>query len=86
MTPVRLEPAAPLSRGKHSTTEPLRSHISGCGSAISPAQEGKSGSINLVNMKILTTYTLTSHLLTVKVHITKSCMLLSFAEIFLKPL
>ena len=26
MTPVRLEPAAPLSRVKHSTTEPLRSH------------------------------------------------------------
>ena len=25
MTPVRLEPAAPLSRVKHSTTEPLRS-------------------------------------------------------------
>ena len=26
MTPVRLEPAAPWSRVKHSTTEPLRSH------------------------------------------------------------
>ena len=26
MTPVRLEPAAPRSRVKHSTTEPLRSH------------------------------------------------------------
>ena len=25
MTPVRLEPAAPRSRDKHSTTEPLRS-------------------------------------------------------------
>ena len=25
MTPVRLEPAAPRSRAKHSTTEPLRS-------------------------------------------------------------
>ena len=25
MTPVRLEPAAPQSRAKHSTTEPLRS-------------------------------------------------------------
>ena len=25
MTPVRLEPAAPRSRVKHSTTEPLRS-------------------------------------------------------------
>ena len=25
--PVRLEPAAPRSRVKHSTTEPLRSHI-----------------------------------------------------------
>ena len=25
VTPVRLEPAAPLSRVKHSTTEPLRS-------------------------------------------------------------
>ena len=28
MTPVRLEPAALRSRVKHSTTEPLRSHIS----------------------------------------------------------
>ena len=28
MTPVRLEPAAPRSRVKHSTTEPLRSHCS----------------------------------------------------------
>ena len=27
MTPVRLEPAAPRSRVKHSTTEPLRSRI-----------------------------------------------------------
>ena len=26
MTPVRLEPADPQSRVKHSTTEPLRSH------------------------------------------------------------
>ena len=26
MTPVRLEPAAPRSRIKHSITEPLRSH------------------------------------------------------------
>ena len=26
VTPVRLEPAAPRSRVKHSTTEPLRSH------------------------------------------------------------
>ena len=26
MTPVRLEPAAPRSRVKHSTIEPLRSH------------------------------------------------------------
>ena len=26
MTPVRLEPAAPRSRVKHSITEPLRSH------------------------------------------------------------
>ena len=26
MTPVRLEPAAPRSRVKHSTTEPLRFH------------------------------------------------------------
>ena len=25
--PVRLEPAAPRSRGKHSTTEPLHSHM-----------------------------------------------------------
>ena len=29
MTPVRLESAAPRSRVKHSTTEPLRSHGSG---------------------------------------------------------
>ena len=28
MTPVRLEPAAPLSRVKHSTTEPL--HVLQC--------------------------------------------------------
>ena len=28
VTPVRLKPAAPLSRVKHSTTEPLRSHSS----------------------------------------------------------
>ena len=27
VAPVRLEPAAPWSRVKHSTTEPLRSHI-----------------------------------------------------------
>ena len=27
MMPVRLEPAAPLSLVKHSTTEPLRSHV-----------------------------------------------------------
>ena len=27
MTPVRLEPAALRSRVKHSTTEPLRSHV-----------------------------------------------------------
>ena len=27
MTPVKLEPAAPRSRVKHSTTEPLRSHV-----------------------------------------------------------
>ena len=27
MTPVRLEPAAPRSRVKHSTTEPLRSYV-----------------------------------------------------------
>ena len=27
VTPVRLEPAAPRSRGKHSTTEPLLSRI-----------------------------------------------------------
>ena len=34
-------------------------------------------------MKILTVYTLNSHLLTVKAHITKkSCMLLSSVEIF----
>ena len=33
-------------------------------------------------MKIMTVYTLNSHLLTLKAHITKSCMLLSSAEIF----
>ena len=33
-------------------------------------------------MKILTVYTLNSHLLTLKDHITKSCMLLLSAEIF----
>ena len=32
-------------------------------------------------MNILTVYTLNSHLLTLKVHITKSCMFLSSAEI-----
>ena len=30
MTPVRLEPATPRSRVKHSTTEPLRSPSAGC--------------------------------------------------------
>ena len=30
MTPVRLEPAVPRSRVKHSTTEPLRSLIKKC--------------------------------------------------------
>ena len=30
MMPVRLEPAAPLSQVKHSTTEPLRSHYFIC--------------------------------------------------------
>ena len=33
-------------------------------------------------MKILTVNTLNSHLFTLKAHITKSCMLLSSAEIF----
>ena len=33
-------------------------------------------------MKIQTVYALNSHLLTFKVHITKSCMLLLSAEIF----
>ena len=52
--------------------------ISGCGSAISSAKEGKSGSIyKLVESKyanvhafneILTVYTLNSHLLTLKAH------------------
>ena len=52
--------------------------ISGCGSAISSAKEGKSGFIyNLVKsnlltcvhfMKILAVYTLNSHLLTLKAH------------------
>ena len=27
VTPMRLEPTAPRSRVKHSTTEPLRSHV-----------------------------------------------------------
>ena len=31
MTPVRLEPAAPRSRVKHSTTEPLRSLVKSTG-------------------------------------------------------
>ena len=31
MTPVRLEPAAPQSRVKHSTTEQLRSYGAFCG-------------------------------------------------------
>ena len=30
VTPVRLEPAAPRSRVKQSTTEPLRSHVISC--------------------------------------------------------
>ena len=30
LTPMRLEPAAPRSRVKHSTTEPLRSHLEIC--------------------------------------------------------
>ena len=48
--------------------------ISGCGSAISSAKEGKSGFIyNLVKtcvhfMKIITVYTLNSYLLTLKAH------------------
>ena len=56
-------------------------YIFGCGSAISSAKEGKSGFINtlvLISfwaaqtcvhfMKILTVYTLNSHLLTLKAH------------------
>ena len=34
MTPVRLEPVAPRSRVKHSTTEPLPSHFSWWGGQI----------------------------------------------------
>ena len=63
--------------------------ISGCGLAISSAKEGKSGFIyNLVKswsafwatqasvhfMKILTVYTLNSHLLTFKAHYRKMCV------------
>ena len=32
VTPVKLEPAAPRSRIKHLTTEPMRFHIMGCAS------------------------------------------------------
>ena len=41
MTPVRLEPAAPRSRVKHSTTEPLCSHPDYSNDALwSPAGKG----------------------------------------------
>ena len=36
MTPVRLEPAAPRSRVKHSTTEPLRSQDPACQMNLDP--------------------------------------------------
>ena len=69
--------------------------ISGCGSAISSAKEGKSGFIyNLVELisfpsranvrafhEIPTVYTLNSHLLTLKAH-THKCMLLSSTKLF----
>ena len=42
MTPVRLEPAAPRSRVKHSTTEPLRS--------VNPCVDLYSGRIIVRNM------------------------------------
>ena len=71
--------------------------ISGRGSAILTAKEGKSGFIfNLVKslsafwaaqtcvrfMKVLTVYTLTSHVLTLKAYITKGRMFLLSAETF----
>ena len=69
---------------------------SGHGSAISSAKERKSGfTYNLVELvcwmcayfkEIVTVSTLNSHLLTLKVHITTSHLLLSSAEMFLNPL
>ena len=70
--------------------------ISGLGSAILSAKEEKSGFIyNLVELISFLSrtkmcafhenpnlYTLNSHLLTLKVHTTKSCMFLFSAEIF----
>ena len=60
--------------------------IFGRGSAISSAKEGKSGFIYKKTcvhfMKVLTVYTLTSHVLTRKAHITKSRMCLLPAETF----
>ena len=59
--------------------------ISGHGSAISSAKEGKSGFIyNLgrANMKILTLYTLNSHLFTLKEHNHKMYVFLSSTKIF----
>ena len=52
MTPVRLEPAAPRSRVKHSTTGPLRSLVivvifSG-GNDCSSSSSSRSSSINVV--------------------------------------
>ena len=38
MTPVRLEPAAPRSRVKHSTTEPLRSRMLSVSSHLSKCE------------------------------------------------
>ena len=74
--------------------------ISGRGSAISSAKEGKSGYINnLVKslssfwatktcvhfMKILTVHTLNSHLLTLKAHAHKMYVFLSSTKIFEAP-
>ena len=42
MTPVRLEPTAPRSRVKHSTTEPLRSLNSGSSGSSSSSSSSSS--------------------------------------------
>ena len=51
VTPVRLEPAATLSRVKHSTTEPLRSLVDPCDRMCGDAARSPQMKYNIQNEK-----------------------------------